>query len=72
MSDLQGYVVLAQFGREELNVSLIASSPEVACRRARRAMVQNRRDIRWMDATYEVIETVSLEEFKAGREAGTR
>lgn len=72
MSDLQGFVVLAELGKEALDISLIASSPERAISRARLTMTHGRRDMRWMDAAYTVIETLELEEWKRLREAGAR
>lgn len=70
--ELHGYVVEVQLRDEYLDVSLIASSEEAAIARTRLSMVYGRRDLAWMHAGYQVVETVSLEEFKAGREAGTR
>jgi hypothetical protein len=72
MSELHGYTVEAKLGREHLDISLIASSPESAVSRARMTMFYNRRNSRWLEAEYTVTETVSLETFKAGRKAGTR
>jgi hypothetical protein len=72
MSELHGYTVEAKLGRKHLDVSLIASSPEAAISRARLTMFHHQRDARWLDAEYTVVETVNLEAFKAGREAGTR
>jgi hypothetical protein len=70
--ELHGYVVEVQKGTEHLDVSLVASSEKAAIARTRMSMVHGRRDLAWMNAGYQVVETVSLEEFKAGREAGTR
>lgn len=72
MSELQGFTVLAQLGNDAFDVSLLASSPERAISRVRGTMVHSRRDLRWMSAEYIVTEMVSMEEFKAGRAAGTR
>jgi len=72
MEELNGYVVQVELGRKRLDVSLIASSKGRAISRARMSMVYSNRDMRWMGATYTVVEVVSVEEFKAGRAAGTR
>lgn len=67
---LSGYVVEARLGRVHLDVSLIASSPERAISRVRGTLVHSRRSLAWMHAEYIVAQTMTLAEFKAGREAG--
>lgn len=72
MTELQGYTVEARLGRTHLDVSLIASSKETAISRTRATLTHSRRNLAWMHAEYTVVETCSLAEFQAGREAGTR
>lgn len=70
--ELHGYMVEALLGGAHYDVSVLATSEERAISRVRLTMVHGHRNIRWLDAEYRVVETVSLEEYKAGRELGIR
>lgn len=65
-----GYKVEAILGREHLDVTLIATSPERAISRTRGTLTHNRRNLGWLHAEYTVVETMSFDEFKARRADG--
>lgn len=67
---LQGFVVEARLRKEHLDVSLIASSKEAAIMRTRVTLVHSRRNLAWMHAEYTVVETITLDEFRARRADG--
>lgn len=67
---IQGYVIEARLGKTDLDVSLIASSELAAIMRVRVSLVHSRRNLAWMHAEYIVVETMTLDEFKARRKAG--
>lgn len=67
---IQGFTVEARLGREHLDVTLIATSPERAINRTRGTLTHRYRNLSWMHAEYIVVETMSFDEFKARRADG--